>query len=165
VSIREAHTADIPAIRAIAHAAWPVAYAGILPPAQLAYMLDLMYSEAALREQMTERGHRFLLADRDGHPAGFAGFEHRYKDVPGTRLHKLYVLPEVKGTGMGRALLRAVELTARKAEDEWIELNVNRFNPAKAWYERQGFRVLRDEVIDIGNGYVMDDHVMVLALR
>ena len=45
-----------------------------------------------------------------------------------------------------------------------MELNVNRFNPAKRFYERHGFQVVRDEVIAIGNGYVMDDHVMQRAL-
>ena len=53
---------------------------------------------------------------------------------------------------------------AREAGDRAIELNVNRHNPASGFYERHGFRVVRDEVIDIGQGYVMDDHVMELAL-
>lgn len=73
---RHASIADIRIIRAIAHTAWPVAYGSILSPAQLAYMLELMYSEAALREQMTVKGHRFIIAEDKGQPVGFAGFEH-----------------------------------------------------------------------------------------
>jgi ribosomal protein S18 acetylase RimI-like enzyme len=41
-----------------------------------------------------------------------------------------------------------------------MELNVNKRNKAIAFYEHQGFRIVREEVIDIGHGYVMDDHVM-----
>ena len=52
---------------------------------------------------------------------------------------------------------------AKNAGDTAIELNVNRFNLARHWYQRQGFRILRNEVIDIGQGYVMDDHVMELS--
>ena len=79
-------------------------------------------------------------------------------------LHKLYVLPGAQGTGAGKALLQAVEAAARTAGDERIELNVNRFNPSLQFYLRRGFGVLRDEVLDIGEGYVMDDHVLVKAL-
>jgi GNAT superfamily N-acetyltransferase len=161
--LREATAADIPAIQAIAHAAWPVAYTGIISPAQIAYMLDLMYGTPALEEQFGRKGHRFLLAERDGTPIGFAGFEHRY--APGrSRLHKLYVLPAVKGTGVGHALLEAVLAEARKAGDTAVELNVNKYNPARDFYARHGFAIERDEVLDIGHGFVMDDHVLVRVL-
>lgn len=162
--IREASAADIPAIQAIAHAAWPVAYTGIISPAQIAYMLDLMYGTPALEAQFGTKGHRFLLAGLDGRPVGFAGFEHHY--APGrSRLHKLYVLPEVKGTGVGHALLDAVWMDTLKAGDVALELNVNKHNPAKDFYRRHGFVIERDEVLDIGSGFVMDDHVMVHRSR
>jgi GNAT superfamily N-acetyltransferase len=76
-------------------------------------------------------------------------------------LHKLYVLPHTQGSGVGTALLQAVFAAARTAGNTRVELNVNRYNPARHFYARHGFSVLRDEVIDIGEGYVMDDHVMV----
>jgi GNAT superfamily N-acetyltransferase len=160
VTIRPATTADIPTIQAIAHTTWPVAYAEILSPAQLAYMLERMYSADALLDQFTTLGHRFLLAERDDVAIGFAGYAHQH--TPGrTRLHKLYVLPHVKGGGVGHALLEAVLNAAQLAGDSAVELNVNKYNPATAFYLRHGFSVERDEVIDIGQGYVMDDHVMV----
>lgn len=162
--IRSAGQEDIPTIRAIAHATWPVAYRTILSPAQLAYMLDLMYSEAALREQMVRKGHLFLLAEINDVAEGLAGFEHAYNGTDHTRLHKLYTRPQAQGKGVGKALLGDVAERARQAGATLLELNVNRFNPAKAFYLHQGFRVVRDEVLDIGQGYVMDDHVMELGL-
>ena len=163
MTIRPATAADLPAIGSIAHAAWPMAYAGILSPAQLEYMLERMYSRSALLEQSTTLGHRFLLAESDGMSIGFAGYAHQHK--PGrTRLHKLYVLPRVKGSGVGHALLEAALQAAHAAGDMFVELNVNKYNPAKDFYRRHGFTVERDEVIDIGEGYVMDDHVMVKVL-
>jgi GNAT superfamily N-acetyltransferase len=164
VSIREASTLDIPAIRSIAHSTWPVAYAGIITPAQIAYMLELMYGEEALLEQLQVKGHRFLLAEHDGTAIGFAGFEPHYK-AGRSRLHKLYVLPAVKGTGVGHALLEAVLMAAMKAGDTTVELNVNKHNRAQDFYARHGFTIERDEVIDIGHGFVMDDHVMIRSLR
>jgi GNAT superfamily N-acetyltransferase len=164
MTVRAAELGDVPVIRAIAHAAWPVAYATILSTEQLTYMLDRMYDEAALVEQVQHKGHRFLMAEEDGIPIGFAGVEHRYKGSARSRLHKLYILPGVKGSGVGHALLEAVLDEARTERAEAIELNVNKYNPAKDFYARHGFRVERDEVIDIGQGHVMDDHVMVLDL-
>ena len=127
-------------------------------------MLDLMYGTPALEAQFGPKGHRFLIAVHEGAPIGFAGFEHGYK--PGrSRLHKLYVLPKAKGTGVGHALLEAVLMETGKAGDTALELNVNKHNPAKDFYFRHGFRIERDEVLDIGGGFVMDDHVMVRPMQ
>ena len=162
--IRQADVDDLPAVGAIAQAAWPVAYATILSPGQLAYMLELMYSERALLDQMTLKGHRFLLAEESGKAIGFAAFETHVRGSRRTRLHKLYVLPKTKGSGVGAALLEAVCAAARAGGDAQVELNVNRSNPTMAWYLRRGFVIERDEVIDIGHGYAMDDLVMLLDL-
>ncbi len=162
--VREASATDIPIIQAIAHATWPVSYAAMISPAQIAYMLDLMYSTVALEEQLGPKGHRFLLAEQDGQAIGFAGFEHAYQGAPRTRLHKLYVLPAVKGSGVGHALLEAVLNEARAAGDTAVELNVNKYNAAREFYLRHGFTIERDEVLDIGRGFVMDDHVLVRTL-
>ena len=164
MTLREATAADIPLIQGVAHATWPVSYAAMISPAQIAYMLERMYSTAALREQFGPKGHRFFLAEEYGTPVGFAGFEHGYDGTTRTRLHKLYVLQSAQGTGAGKALLQHVIVSARSAGDVLVELNVNRFNNARWFYQKNGFRVVRDEVIDIGQGFVMDDHVMELPI-
>ena len=162
--LREASVIDVPVIRDIAYRTWPVAYGAILSTAQLHYMLELMYSEEALRDQLVVKGHRFTLAVIEGVAQGFAGFENGYNGSLVTRLHKLYVLPSAQGTGAGKSLMTHVIERAKGHGDAAVELNVNRFNPARVFYERRGFRIIRDEVIDIGNGFVMDDHVMRLDL-
>ncbi|MBK7382213.1 MAG: GNAT family N-acetyltransferase [Flavobacteriales bacterium] len=160
--IKECTADELGVIHDIAHRTWPVVYASILSTDQLAYMLDRMYSIPVLHEQLRQ-GHQFFICTKDDRPIGFAGFEHHYGTSRSTRLHKLYVLPELHGSGAGYALLNAVIEAAKNAGDTAIELNVNRFNLARHWYQRQGFRILRNEVIDIGQGYVMDDHVMELS--
>ena len=157
--VRPATPADFPAIRDVAHRTWPVTFAGILTPAQMAYMLEMMYSEAALREQTAARGHRFLLAeDEGGVPLGYASYELHYRSST-TKLHKLYVLPEAQGRGLGRALVGAVEAAAREAGDGVLRLDVNRDNAATRFYEHSGFTRVAEAVTDIGGGYVMDDYV------
>jgi diamine N-acetyltransferase len=161
VVIRPATRHDVAAIRAVALATWPVAYAEILGKEQLAYMLDLMYSEASLLEQMEAKGHQFLVALEEGLIPGFASYELRHQGSLVTKLHKLYVRPQAQGTGWGARLLRAVEQRAKHEGQAVLELNVNRHNRALDFYLDHGFQKLRSEVIDIGKGYVMDDHVMV----
>lgn len=165
MNIREASVADIGTIRDIALRTWPVAYGEILSPAQLAYMLALMYSTEALQEQLSVKGHRFALCIEAGEAIGFASYAHDQAGNGPTRLHKLYALPARQLHGAGRALLQHVIEAARKRGSLAVELNVNRSNKARGFYEKHGFRVVRDEVIDIGHGYVMDDHVMELSIR
>jgi hypothetical protein len=45
-----------------------------------------------------------------------------------------------------------------------IYLNVNKHNSAVEFYLKKGFIKDREMVLDIGNGYVMDDYVMRLML-
>ena len=148
-------------IRRIAELTWPAAYGHILSADQLQYMLGLFYSDEALYRQMTMYNHRFiLLADHDRY-AGFASYSLLTEDDPERyRLHKLYVLPDTQGKGAGRFLLEHLMQDIRDKQAKYLELNVNRHNKARLFYEKQGFVVLREEDIAIGNGYWMNDYVM-----
>lgn len=157
--IRSATVADVPALRDIALRTWPIAYGSILSAGQIAYMLELMYSEEALSRQM-KTGHGFLLAEENGTGSGLADAETGYSGQRITRLHKLYVLPSFQRRGVGLALLKTVEDIARNASSFAVELNVNKYNPARKFYEQHGYTLKREEVIDIGAGYVMDDFVL-----
>lgn len=166
MTLRPATVADIPVIRSIAHATWPVAYVpSILDVPQLDYMLELLYSERALNEAMTEKGQRFVILNDGERDVAFAGYTSHYHGSPVTHLNKLYVLPDQQGTGAGKKLVGLVVEAARAAGDEVVELNVNKRNVAIKFYQHMGFRIDREEVIDIGQGYVMDDYVMSLPLR
>lgn len=161
MTIRPASTADVEGIRTVAHIAWPVAYhPHILTTEQLAYMLQLLYSADALEQAMNVKGQHFLVAELDGKPIGFAGFTPNHKVNGTTHLDKLYVVPSLQGSGLGKALLENVISETKRAGNTILELNVNKRNKAIEFYEHMGFSILREEVIDIGSGYVMDDYVM-----
>lgn len=164
--IRQATVADINIIRQLALATWPVAYAKILSPAQLHYMLQLIYSPEALTLQMQEKKHRFILLYEDEQPVGFASYSEKDVTLPHIfRLHKLYVLPIQQGKGSGMQLLDYVIRQVQSAGATQLELNVNRDNPAVHFYEKKGFSVLSKEDIDIGEGYFMNDYIMALPLH
>ncbi len=161
LSIRKATLNDIYIIRDIAYTTWPIAYASILSKEALYYMLQHFYSVEALEKQFND-GHSFFIAEHHNDPVGFAGISEIKPSV--YKLHKLYVLPGVQKTGAGKALiLHCVEISRAAGATELI-LNVNRFNPAKGFYEKMGFKVIAEEDVDIGNGVVQEDYIMQLRL-
>ena len=152
----------IPLIRKIVDETWPPTYGSIISGTQINYMIDLFYSNAALEKQFRS-GHQFLLAMEEEQALGFAGFE--FNNEPHTaKLHKLYVLPNTQGKGIGHVLLDAVVNAAIAAKQSSLILNVNRHNKAFDFYEQHGFRILKEEDIDIGSGYFMNDYVMIKQL-
>ena len=155
--IRDATAEDIPDIIALAEDTWRPTYVPIIGEMQVRYMLDKFYSPAAVLAQMKD-GQHFLLMLENEEPVGFASYS---KNDGGTyKLNKLYVQTNIQGRGLGKALLGAVMRQVKDLGAEELILNVNRHNPAKAFYEREGFVVLREEDIDIGEGYFMNDFVM-----
>jgi diamine N-acetyltransferase len=151
-------------VQSIAHRTWPSTFANILSPEQIEYMLNWMYSLEMLESQL-EKGHVFLLAEENGEELGFAGFELNVAEGPKAKLHKIYLLPTSQGKGVGKALIFEVAERAKAAGQKSLLLNVNKYNQkAIDFYIKIGFQEIYTEVIDIGNGYVMDDVVMELNL-
>jgi diamine N-acetyltransferase len=157
--IRDATTADLPAIRQLVEEIWPVTYGEILSPEQLRYMIDLIYDLDTLKRQMEEEAHVFIMLDQDGSPAGFADYS-LIQDPGIYKLHKIYLLPSLQGKGLGKKLIGEVMGRLRSLKANSLRLNVNRHNKALHFYERLGFRKLSEEDIDIGQGYYMNDYVM-----
>ncbi len=161
--IKKASVVDIPLIQELAHTIWPVAYENILSQAQLEYMLDSMYSLNALQSQIVNLQQVFLLAmEEEKSPIAFASYGKisELSDDRKFKLHKLYVLPQYQGKGVGQLLIQYINNTIRSAQQTILSLNVNRHNTAVEFYKRLGFRVVKEEDIDIGNGYFMNDYVM-----
>ena len=143
---------------------WPVAYGEILSKSQLDYMIDKFYNEPALRE-LIQKGHVFYLAQDDNdNYVGFVSYEIN-SEPNKTKIHKIYVLPETQGAGLGRQFFELVKEKAIENNQKAIFLNVNKYNNAIHFYTKLGFTKVKDEVIDIGNGYVMDDYVMEVIIK
>lgn len=159
ISIIKATTADLKIISEIAHKTWPLTYGEILSPAQLEYMLDAFYSDTALRANM-ENGHEFILAKEDNICLGFASFEHYYQNKDTTKIHKIYILPETQGKGIGKLLIDYVSQFAKENDATWLLLNVNRFNKALTFYQKLGFEIIEEIDIELEHGYLMEDYVM-----
>ncbi|HQW45417.1 MAG TPA: GNAT family N-acetyltransferase, partial [Chitinophagaceae bacterium] len=76
------------------------------------------------------------------------------------KLHKIYVLTSQQGKGTGRFLIDYIISQIRPMGATSLQLQVNRDNAAKSFYEKLGFVILKEADFDIGNGYFMRDYVM-----
>jgi len=160
IQITEATNQDYLLIQQIAHQTWPDTFGDILSQEQIAYMLEMMYSIPALTEQIEKQGYTFLLAKDEDKYLGFAAYELNYQGLAKTKLHKIYILPEAQGKGLGKILINHVAEIAQENRSTVLSLNVNRNNPATYFYEKIGFRKVAEENIPIGKGFYMEDFVM-----
>ena len=89
-----------------------------------------------------------LLAEDDGKAVGFALFFHNYSTFlarPGIYLEDLFVIPEARGHGYGKALLARLSQVAIERDCgrvEWAVLDWNA--PSIAFYESLGAQMLTD---------------------
>jgi len=156
-----AAAADLPLIAQLAHAIWHRHYPGIIPAAQIDYMLAQGYTQAALSKYLDAPGAGLALATIDGTGVGFVGW-YVLDPRKTMKLDKLYVLPEHHGAGIGHALIEHVVARAREAGCRAVTLNVNRDNvSAVRIYERRGFAIRERGDFAIGSGFVMQDYIMV----
>jgi len=165
VQIQKAGADDLQSIHDMAQVVFHNTYREILSPDQMEYMMEMMYSLPNLRMQL-EEGHHYYIAQDGEMRLGYVSVQHEGTDEEGIEvfhLHKIYVMPDAQGHGVGKMLLdtaidHAKQMAAgRKAR---IELNVNRYNKAVDFYRHIGMRVLLEEDFPIGNGFYKTDYIM-----
>ncbi len=141
---------------------WRRHYPGIITPEQIEYMLAQRYKPGLVR-QLLARGDLWLAA-RAGET--LIGFAHSHPLQEGDyKLDKLYVHPDWQRHGIGGRLADTLASHARRHGSGRLLLRVNRQNQAAIGaYLKNGFRVATVIVEDIGNGFVMDDYVMIKEL-
>jgi GNAT superfamily N-acetyltransferase len=141
---------------------WRRHYPGIITEGQIEYMLAQRYKPGLVR-QLLARGDLWVAARAGGDLVGFA---HGHPLAEGDyKLDKLYVHPDWQRHGIGGRLIAEVVRHAQEHACTRLALRVNRQNHnAIQAYLKHGFQVADLVVEDIGNGYYMDDYVMVKDL-
>lgn len=132
--IRPATPADVPVIAQLIR--------DLAEYERLAHAVD--FDEVKLRECLFGKRvyAEVLLAEEQGGVVGFALFFHNYstfRGKPGIYLEDLFVKPEVRGKGHGKALLAALAKLAVErdcARLEWSVLNWN--EPSINFYKALG---------------------------
>lgn len=132
---------------------WSEAYTDLLSQAQIEYMLATFLSVDAIKQQINE-GYEYYLIKGDK-PVGFAAIK---SEIDRVFLSKIYIYKEYRHQGYLRDFVEKL-----KTRQKPIHLTVNKHNElAIQAYLKLGFTIEQSIVTDIGQGYVMDDYVMVL---
>lgn len=163
VKILQASPNDIPAIRSMAEETWWPTYSPILTFEQIRYMLDSIYAAEALRRTMENGSQTFIILHDERGPQGFASYGPKPDSPDVIKLHKIYVLPDNHGKGYGKLLIEEVKKRCLALKINTLDLNVNRYNKARSFYEKIGFQVIGEEDVPIGP-YWMNDYIMRLEL-
>ncbi len=160
--IRKATIHDIPLIRELTFKIWPQTYKDLLTKEQVDYMLEMMYSPASLHKQIEEDGCIFIIVYDDDEPVAFACYHENKPQV--WKLDKIYILPSQQGKGTGRFIINYIVNEIQPKNAKALQLQVNRENEAKYFYQKLGFTIIETADFDIGGGYFMKDYIMELAI-
>ena len=157
--IRQATPDDTGNIIRIAEITFWHTYTDIVEKEQIGFMLREIYSYQNISTQIATNSQTYLVLVEDYKTVAFAAFSPRTENPEIYKLHKLYCLPETQGKGYGRMLIDEVSNQTRDAGKHTLDLNVNRYNKAKTFYEKMGFIVAYEEDIPVGE-FWMNDYVM-----
>lgn len=110
---------------------------------------DVTATEEILRESLFHRkAAETVIAEKDGRPVGFALFFHNFSTFlgkPGIYLEDLFVRPEARGLGVGKALLAFLAKLAVErgcGRFEWWCLDWNK--PSIEFYKSMGAKPMDD---------------------
>ncbi|WP_028671881.1 GNAT family N-acetyltransferase [Saccharospirillum impatiens] len=119
---------------------------------ELADYEKLAHEVVATEEKLTETlfsgkpAAEVLIAERDGKPVGMALFFSNYSTFlaqPGIHLEDLYVQPDQRGSGVGKALITSLAQLAVERDCGRLEWNVLDWNePARQFYRSLGASAL-----------------------
>lgn len=157
LSLPIATASEIPIITRLAQIIWHQHYPSIISSEQINYMLNLMYNQESLLEQMSVKGHIFHLVLQNNNVIGFVSLC-RIKDSDWF-INKYYIDQTYAGQGVGSISFKQL---VNLYNPTTIKLTVNRQNfKSINFYFKNGFVIESVEDFDIGNGFIMNDFVMV----
>ena len=152
---------DISTISDLAKVIWNQYYPEIISQKQIDYMLEKMYNAESLQEQLSKKGHQFYIIRNDDRNLGFISV-HREQENDWF-INKFYLDQRHAHKGLGTAAFKEL---LKMIEAEKISLTVNRQNfKSINFYFKNGFKIDHVADFDIGNGFVMNDFVMIWKER
>jgi ribosomal protein S18 acetylase RimI-like enzyme len=136
--VRAALISDAPSIAAIGSVAFPAVHNDVVGAEFSAAVVEQTYSVEALTACIgrctAADDAEFLVAERDGEVIGYLHYDSEGAEP---ELHRIYVDPDTKRGGVGRALMQALHARLRPGA-QYILLVAEANTDALAFYERQG---------------------------
>lgn len=156
---------DTDLIIALANTIWHKHYSDIISPEQIEYMLNQRYASTLIRAQILSNNIWWNKLVLNKEIIGFSCclLTDNPKEL---KLDKLYLHPHHQRKGYSAILVDKIKQFMRHHAFEQLTLAVNKHNTsAIAAYLHYGFTISDDIIIDIGNGFVMDDYLMTMTIK
>ena len=149
---------DFKTISVLAKNIWTEHYTPIIGLDQVNYMLEKFQSEIAIQNQINIDSYKYYLIINKNTAIGYLSIKNNDDAL---FLSKIYIDKSCRGKGFGKIAINFIEEKAKDLNCQKIYLTVNKYNMNSIMaYQKIGFIKTEELVIDIGNGYVMDDFRM-----
>ncbi len=153
---------DIDVIISLANTIWPQTYYSIVGKEQVDYMLQQFYNKEILHAQMKDVKHTFFLLHNNNDTIGYAHIIQQENNC--FKLSKIYINTELQGKGYGKFFINEIEQQVKNKKGTAIELNVNRYNKAKDYYIKMGYKIIQEIDIPL-HIYWLNDFIMYKTLE
>ena len=155
ILIRPWRRDDLPAVQRILWESWMDAYRAFIPEEDLRSYHAATYRIESLTHLYESPHVHGFIGEADGSAAGFARTQF-HKNENRLYLASLYILPGIQGLGIGGKLLKAAEKKALESGlgEIWVGVMVPN-EAARRWYDKRGFRFVRDEPFRMGGTTVL----------
>ncbi len=152
-------TTDYAAIQHLAKAIWQDHYVPMVGQAQVDYMLERFYTPEALAQQAAE-GQQFWLVEQGEIVCGYVAVTEREEGE--YFLNKFYLSTHLQGKGLGEKVFNTLLGNYNSLKIMKLQVNINNYKTIN-FYFKVGFKIEKRFVLDIGDGFVMDDFIMKLV--
>ena len=132
-------------LREVAYSSFLAAYAGQIPNELMLEYLDSTHSPEVLASEIARADTNYFFIYADGKVAGFVMLEYpqshpALEPDPAVFIHRIYLLPAYWDKGLGGRMMDFCEDFARRADAEWLWLQVWQENArALKFYFKVGF--------------------------
>lgn len=150
-------TTTLEKLERLASDIWTEHYSPIIGIDQVNYMLDKFQSKQTMIQQIND-GYLYYILIEEENLIGY--FSVLPKDDC-LFLSKAYLVKPKRGKGLFSLMLNKIIHLAKENKRHVIELTVNKENTHSIdVYLSKGFKMVKEAVFDIGEGYVMDDYIL-----
>ena len=145
VQVRTATSDDVEAARALTNRSWLTTYAPLIGEETTRDIIETRHAATLFADQAANPHNTFLVASRANQIVG-----HCYAyPKQGTYIERLHVEPDLKGNGIGRAMLAHVEAQHEPGSRIWLEVLKGNDN-AVTFYKRTGFTFEQETGVEDG---------------
>ncbi len=142
---------------------WLPTFATDFTSKELESLFSGMYGEKPLKDWFDTEGNHMYIVKSENDLHGYFAYAIKQGNF---WLDKIYVNPNIQGTGLGKKISTFIEGKATELNFSTIRLRVNRRNKSAIdFYKRGGFVITESIDFEGPNGFIYDDYIMIKALK